>query len=324
MIIFVYGDNSYLAQQHVNKMRTKFVEQIDSSGMNLSEFHGQSGKIELGAVMQSVKTPPFLGEKRMVIVKGLLEDITTKPKGIPWVESLEKNPESTILILFDKISIAKLERNYIYKSLVGKKDVHSYSFPTMDDRKLYAWALTFAKEIKLSISGALLNGLVAMVGNDLWQLSSELKKLKGYSGEGEVTQGMINDLVSVNFHDAMFDLVDSISKGDPKIAFRMLKEQRLSGSADFHIFSMISRQVRLLLGARALLETDPYINKSDVAKELGVHPFVAQKTLAQSKNFKLNSLKVIHGMLFDFDKKMKSSQISVDVAIDRIIAEMMH
>ena len=323
MIIFVHGENSYLSLKHVEKMRTKFSATLDKSGMNLAEFPLSGKKIEIGSVMQSVQTPPFLGEKRMVIVKGLLEEVTTKPNAKPWVEALQKTPDTSIVILLNALPASKIQKNHLYKSLNDQDSVHVYDFPALQGSALTSWATEYAKELGLNIDRSLLNQIIGLVGADLWQLSGELEKIAAYADGKAVTPEMISQLVRANYEDAMFDFVDAVSQKNTQRALGLLHAQRESGSSDFHLFAMLARQIRLLLGARTVLDRNPNAGKAEVASEMGLHPFVAQKTLAQARSFDSASLILLHGMLESFDQKMKTGGIAAGIAVDRLVVEML-
>ena len=51
------------------------------------------------------------------------------------------------------------------------------------------------------------------------------------------------------------------------------------------------------------------------------HPFVAKKTLAQTKNFKTDGLKNIYQQLLNIDLKLKTSQVDPQVLFDLLIVK---
>lgn len=320
MLIFVFGENVFSASEYVASMRAKFIDKFDKSGMNLVEF--EPAKITLGDAMQAIASPPFISPKRMVILHGLLGEITRKAEIEPWIESLAKIPESTITILFDQIDIQKAQKHLLYKSLSVKPDVHTYPFPALLGSKLTAWAKSYSQKINLNISDQLLHKVVGLVGNDVWQLSLELQKLAAFASTQPVNDEMIANFVKANFEDQIFEFIDAVAQGQTERALKLLGEQRLAGSTDHHLFAMLARQVRLLLSATDVLERNPNATKSDIAKELDVHPFVAQKTLTQARRFNLAQMKRLHRLLFDLDLKLKRSQVKADVAVDRVVAEL--
>ena len=317
MLIIVYGDNGFLASRKVKELREHFVSKFDASGMNVAEFDG--AKATLGEVMQAVQSPPFLSEKRMVIVRDLLTTASTKADAKPWIEALERIPESTIVLLADSISSKKGVKHALVKEYEGLEGTHVYPFEELLGVELTSWAARHAKEIGLDIDRLRLQKVAGMVGSDLWQLSGELEKLAAYSGGEKVTAAMIELLVRTNVDDQMFALMDAVSAGDARKTLSLLEDERLFGAAEGQLFSMLARQVRLLLGVRDLLDGNPAITKQDVASELGVHPFVAQKTLAQARGFSAAKLEHLHTLLYKLDRLIKRGGVGMDVAVDRVV-----
>lgn len=320
MIIFIYGEDSYSASQRLKAMKDRFVEKFDPSGMNVIEFSDRT--LEIGSIAQSIQSPGFLSAKRMVIVRGLLAKITKKPDAKPWLEQLSKAPADSILILFDPTSEKKIEKNEIYKQLLKLEDVHAYACPALVDEELTKWAMNESGRIGLKIGARQLDKVIGLVGSDLWQLSGELAKLAAYANGHSVDENMIDLLVKANFEDRMFDFIDAVAQKQTKRALALLDDQRQSGSTDFHLFGMLSRQVRLLIGARDVLDQNPRATKQDVADALGVHPFVAQKTLSQARAFSSDQLHGLHDRLFDFDRRVKTGGASMDIVVDRVVAEL--
>lgn len=320
MIIFIYGEDSYSASERLKSMRDRFCEKFDASGMNVVEF-GKS-KLEIGEVAQAVQSPGFLSPKRMVIVRNLLSQITKKPDAGPWVEQLKKTPEDTIVILFDETSEKKIEKNEIFKQLTKTSGALSYSHPLLSGSALSSWAVNFAKKLNLSITRNQIERIVALVGGDLWQLSSEFEKLAAYASGSPVNDEAIDLLVKANFEDAMFDFVDAVALKQSKLALDLLESQRAAGSTDFHLFAMLARQIRLLIGARDVLDRNPRATKQDVADALGVHPFVAQKTLGQARQFTGERLTWLHGRLYEFDRAAKTGGGDMATFVDLLVAGM--
>ena len=65
-----------------------------------------------------------------------------------------------------------------------------------------------------------------------------------------------------------------------------------------------------------MLDENPRATKEEFANTLDIHPFVAQKALAQARGFSLEHLKAVHELLFEFDVQMKSGGIDADLAVD--------
>lgn len=320
MIIFVYGEDGFRAQEKVRVMKKKFQEKFDASGMNLAEF---SDKAKVGEVAQSVQSPPFLGEKRMVVLKDLLASLTKKADYEPWLTIFESVPESTILIFYETMAPKKLEEHAVYKALASGAETHAYPFPILEGAALTRWVQERAKTSGAAFDRESVQGLVARVGSDLWQMDNEIGKLGAFASGGTVAKEMVDELVRASFEDQIFALVDAVAKRDAASTIRLLEEERLSGATDQYIFSMLARQVRILLGARSLLEERDRVTKDEVAREMSLHPFVAGKALAQARQFKMAELQTLHDMLFELDQGSKNGKVNAELAVDLIVSNML-
>jgi DNA polymerase-3 subunit delta len=318
MLIFVYGADSYSAGKQVEEMRKKFKEKFDPSGMNLAEFTATKSGLDFGPVAQAVTSPPFLGQKRMVIVKDLLGVLKKADVG-PWMDLFGGVPESTICIVWDKEKEPAIEKHEIFKKNKGGKDVHAYIHAEMDAMAAQVFARTFVKANGLAIEPGVLQEVVAMAGTDAWSLASELSKLAARANGAPVSREMVQMLVRANADDQMFALMDAVAAKDARKALALLAEERQFGAEDMQLFAMLSRQIRLLCAVRGLLDADGRISKQEVADALGIHPFVAQKTLSQAKSFSSDALQSLEETCFSFDRKMKRGGISMEMAVDRLV-----
>ena len=320
MLIFVYGENTYASLQKLSTLREHFVQKHDPSGMNVSEF--VVGKSKLGEVMAGIQAPPFLGAKRLVIVKGLCETYSTKKDAKEWIEAFERIPESTVVAVWDRVSVKKMVRHAMIKAYADKQDVHQYAFSSLEGSQLQSWAADYAKQLELQIDRSLLMMIVSRVGSDLWQLSGELAKVAAYMNGAPATQEVVDLLVRTNSDDQMFALMDALSAGQTKRVLELLRSQRQFGTADHQLFAMLSRQVRLLLSVRDLIDQRGSVSKQDVAGALSLHPFVAQKTLSQAQRFSKEQLLHMQTLLYRLDRLIKRGQVDAELAVDRAVVGM--
>jgi DNA polymerase III subunit delta len=323
MLIFIYGDDSFRVQEKVLTMKNAFAEKFDQSGMNLDIFPEEGKiKLEMGNILQSVCSFPFLGTKRMVIVRDLIANTKT-PEVKDWEQGLVRAPESTIVILWETLEPKALEKKPLFKALSEHSEVHLYPLPELIGRELDDWVVKRIGGHGGKIEQRALRTLVERVGADLWQMNAEIEKLVSYANGSEISVETVEGLVQASFEGQIFALVDAVSKKQTKEALRLLSEERWSGANDFYLLSMLARQVRLLIGARYCLDKNSGISKQGLAEELGVHPFVASKMLVQARAFSFEQLKEVHDLVFKFDGMMKTGRIGADLAVDLIAVDLM-
>lgn len=316
MLICVYGEDSYRVSQKVRQLRVSFKEKFGD--INLSEF---DAKAPAGEVLSAIRSGGLLSPKRMVVISGLVEHVKAAEVKT-WEGALCETDADAIIVLHETISAKDFENAPLCKALKDAKDRHDYAFEKLSSRDLERWIVHELKDMGAEIDREALRDLIASVGGDTWQMAQEMNKLAAYAGGGVISSNMVAELVHGNFESKIFDFMDAMSQKRAHDAVRFLERERASGSENGYLQQMLLRQVRLLLGARSLLDQNPSIQKADVAKELGVHPFVAQKSLAQARNYKLEDLIRAHDLLFEYDQKTKQG-LDSGLAVERVMMEMM-
>ncbi|MFZ2681729.1 MAG: DNA polymerase III subunit delta [Patescibacteria group bacterium] len=319
MIIFIYGDDALRVKERVAEMRQKFVDKFDVSGMNVDELVSRDGlHVERGAMIGAAQASPFLSEKRMVVIRNLASSLK-KAEAKAWVDGFSRTPESTILVFADAVPAATLEKSELFKALKALPDVHAYPLPQLEGAELSAWALSRAGVHGASVSPSVLSVLLNRTGNDSWKIDAELQKLSAYAHGEAITGAMITELVRVESHADIFGFMDALASGQPARALRQLAEEREAGADEFQLFGMLLRQIRLLIQARDVLDGNPRAQKQDLADNLGIHPFVAQKLLTEVRSWPAEKLEKLHGLAFGLDKSMKLGLTS-GIAVDRLVS----
>jgi len=320
MLIFVFGEDQFNAKEKVRVMREAFLNKFDASGTNVVEFPLQNQKkFDIGQIAQAVQSLPFLATKRMVIVKGLLSEVTRKPESKPWIEIFENIPESTIVILFDEIGSSKAQKHAIVSTLKSGDGVHEYIFEAMSEPKAIKWVSDEAQQRGLQISPALSRNFVMMAGVDTWMLSLELDKLSAYCKGRNATQEDLDLLVRPSADDQLFVFLDALSQRNEKRIKELLEQQRLFGTPSAQLFGMLVRQIRLLISASDYFEQNPGSNQKDLADAIGMHPFVAKKLTDQQKHFSKVELIKIQKDMMESDIYVKTGVLSADQAVDLCI-----
>lgn len=323
MLIFIYGDDTFRVQEKVKQMKEAFKVKFDPTGLNTAEYPTQNKpKLEVGEVMGAVRSLPFLGTKRMVVVRDLISN-TKKTDMDVWEQGFKQTPDSTIVVFWEMLEPKELEKKPLFQALKDRVETHVFSFPELEGAQLQRWVSDRVEARGGSMSVAALSALAERVGGDLWAMDHEISKLVAYAGGAEISRTMVDELVPMSFEEKIFELMDAVSQKRKADAIRMLHNERLAGSDDHYLLTMLGRQVRILLGARALLDENPRATKETLAAALGIHPFVAQKALAQAKGFSLAHLKTVHDLLFEFDQQLKTGQVTADMAVDLAAVRMM-
>jgi len=323
MIIFLYGEDTYRSSQKLNQIKAKFLKEVDSAGLNLTTLDG--AKLKFEEFNQQVKAAPFLARKRMVIIKNLISENKSKEIQKEVVELLNQTDQDSkdenILVFWESTDHSKSKsKNALWERLAKEKLAEE--FKPLSSVQLNNWVKKEIEKQEAKIDSQAIAFLAATVGNDLWQMSNEITKLINYCQGKPITLADIENLVKAKFDDNIFNLVDALGTNNKKLALKLMSDQFNLEADEMYLLSMLIRQFRILLEIKDLINERPKITKDLIAKELQIHPFVAQKALWQVKNFTLDKLKQIYQMLLDLDLKLKTSQAKPKVLFDLFIAQI--
>jgi DNA polymerase III subunit delta len=314
MIFFFYGDNSFLAQQKINALKDKFKNTIDPSGHNIQYLDGEN--LSIDDFFKTVSASGFLASKKLVTIRNIFQNKNLKKFQDCLIAYLEKQQDSVaenyLIFWEDNKADAKTK---LFKTL--KKFKYTEEFKVLLPNKLILWAKQQFQNFQKDIAPDALETLLSYIGNNLWQLDQEIKKLINFSQTNLITDEDVKSLIQAKANDNIFSLVDAIGRKDKAQSLKLLEEQLTSGSNAIYILTMVIRQFRLLLKIKIL--SARIKNNFALAQTMKIHSFVAQKTLAQSKLYSLEELKAIYQKLLLLDEKLKTSAWSEKIILTQMI-----
>ena len=326
MIIFLYGADTYRSHEKLNKLREKFSREIDKSHLNLSVLDGE--KLTFEEFYKSVSAAPFLATKRMIIVKNLISKNKSK-KIFEEIADYIKNKDMSqenIIVFWEEEGQSKkhgargIKKNILFDLL--KKEKYMQEFLPLEEWKLTKWIKEEIKKEGGTFEEKTVQLLIALAGNDLWQMHQEIEKLISFKKNRPITQEDINLLVSGKIKSNIFNLVDAMGTKNRKSALRLLNNELISGTSVIQLLGMIVRQFRILLEIKETLKNDSQISKREISLKLNLHPFVAQKALEQARNYTLGELKNIYKKLLSIDIKTKTTSLDPRALFNLFIAEI--
>lgn len=320
MIFFLYGPDTFRSREKLKELKKKFLFEVDESSLNLTILDGSSLDIE--EFNKAVATPPFLARRRMVIVENLISSYSDQDLIKQVLEILNKKDLiRDILLIFIETDNFKKD-NLLFKRLVKEK--YAQEFDLLRDNELKNWLRAEVKKRGGKISAEAIEKLISLIGNDLWQMDSEVDKLIAYVDLKAIEEKDVEELVKGKFDDNIFHFIDALATKNTQLAHQLLADQFNSGANELYILTMLIRQFRILLQVKEMAGEKRYLAKNEVATELEIHPFVAQKAISQTRNFSLEKLKSIYGQLLDTDVKIKTNYASLPVLFDLLLSKIMN
>ena len=318
-----HGDDDLRIEEEVNKMRARMGD-TPNADLNTTELDGATS--DAAEVLASASAYPFLADKRLVIVKGMLAHITRKGAGETGKKAVErlaadlpKLPEYSRLVFCERERLP--ETHKVVKT--ARDDANGYEKFFDAPKDSTQWIVKRASDqYNAQIEPQAAAALASVTIGDLRRADNELLKLVSYVGDSRPIRESDVELLTPYVAEAtMFQLADAIAEGRGGAALEMLARLREQQEDVFGIYAMIVRQFRLLLLAKEHLASGGYTNT--LGDVLGTRSsFVVEKVAKQSRSFDLAQLETIYRKLQDYDVQMKTGKIEPKLALDLLIGTL--
>lgn len=337
MIRILHGDNDFGIDESVREMRASLGE--DAAESNTIEFEGRNFKP--GEVEAAARTVPFLADRRLVLVRGLLRRLDTtnatrEREGAAaaqmstsgwdkFGEMLAGLPDTTELVFIDTFPTGpngKLKDNGgAIRALKSSDKLNISVFSTPRGRAVGDWIRARVLSEGVQASPSAIARLTDLVGPNLRLLDQEIRKLSLYVGDRVIQPDDVEIMVAPVREANIFAAVDAILERRPGMAMRALYQLLDDGASVQYILTMLTRQTRMLILARHLRERG--VDEGEIGNRIGLRvAFALRKTLEQAVRFSHEYLAEAHRSLGEADLSYKSGQVRDRVALEMVVARL--
>jgi len=317
-LFFLFGNDEFAISRRLKDFESDFNDPT-SADMNTARLDART--VSDNDLNNALNAMPFLAKRRLVLLANPSAKYNNASSRKKFLEFIEKTPDTTRLVMYESVEPRDADKHWLVKwAEKNDKSVQAKAFMLPRLKDMAGWIVNETKNQGGQIELRAAEMLKDMVGVDTRQAGMEIAKLLAYVNWARpVTSVDVEAVCIVTSQQSVFDFVDALSNGNGKVAQHLL--HRLLESEDlFALWGMVVRQFRLLIQAREIL--DGRGNKDDVARALGVHPFVAEKTTQQAARFSIESLESIYRKLLRIDEGVKTSQMTLDLALDTLVVEL--
>lgn len=308
------GEEDYMIEFYTNRISKELFEGQDAM-MNLDTFDHETKDIQ--GVLDSMETLPFFAPKRIVVLKhmGLFES-KNKNKAEAILNQLKRTGETTVCIIIE----AKVDkRSKLYKYVAKEGYVHEFGY--LEERELIRFIARRLKRSGKKIGQSSATYFIQTVGYELNHVVKEIDKLIDYCMEEEVIEiSDIQQVCTVHLESRIFALVDAIGMKNREEALRLYQDMMALREPETRILFMISRQLSLIYQAKILSEQRQ--TSQQMAKELKVPGFVANKLVQQSRHFTMDDLELALSSLVDAEYAFKSGGLELKTSIELLILQL--
>lgn len=288
--------------------------------MNQAKFAGE--RVDVDAFIDMANTLPFLSDARCILVEDsgwfkLGKNEQSKGKGEKsqtLLQAMVHFPKSTYVIFVER-NVDK--RSALYKQIAKLGYVATLNHPSRE--QMTDWVLRRLHQNGKKITHGNMNLFLDYVGDDLERVGNELDKLMAYTLDKDVIlQEDIERITSVNVENRIFEMVEDIALGRMERAVRKFRDLMDLKVSPFLIMNLIARQFNQMLFIKSMFDRN--LSDEDMAKKLGVRPFVIGKLMTAAKRYSIERLKEILEQILDLEMYSKNGEMDADNACMLMIA----
>ena len=205
----VKGDDASLVAQEVRALLAEVVGDLDHALVVEEIGGGQGEELNVGAVVDACLTPPFLVDRRVVVVREAGRLLTADVPRL--VEVVESPLPSTVLILVGGGGTVPAP---LIKSVKAAGQIIDVATSKAGERK--AWLHDHLRGAPVKLEPAAADLLAAHVGEDLGRVEGLLGALSAAYGEGaRISAEDLDPYLGEQGNVPRYELTDAIDKGDP-------------------------------------------------------------------------------------------------------------
>ena len=310
----VRGDDASVVAQEVRALLVEVVGDLDHA-LAVEEIGGGAGdELSVAAVVDACLTPPFLVDRRVVVVREAGRLLTADVPRL--VEVIEDPLPTTVLVLVGGGGTVPAP---LVKAVKAAGQIVDVTTSKAGERK--AWLHEHLRGAPVKLEPAAADLLAAHVGEDLGRVEGLLGALSAAYGEGaRVSAEDLAPYLGEAGNVPRYELTDAIDRGDPGRALVVLHRMlEAGGLAPVQVLATLHGHFSNMLA----LDGDDIGDERDAAAVLGAAPFVAKKALEQSR--RLGSARIAEAINLvaaaDLDVR-GASGLDPDVVIEILVARL--
>ncbi len=353
MIVLIHGPVELLRAEALAEQAKACGDDPELVDLNTTRLEGKTATP--ADLENACGTMPFLAERRLVIVDGLLARLAAPAKGkakaaeaaigagsSPSDEPTDEDgpspevmkgqakaflayfdqvPDFTLLVLIEEdVAAGQAFRKLQELSRDGRAKIITCEKLRRND--LPTWIRTRAQMRKVSLDGAAVMDLAEFVGDELRQLDQELIKLGDFAHGRTVTREDIRRLVPATRVASVFDLVDALGSGNAALAGKLMTHALdVDGEPPLRLLAMIARHYRALLQLKAMQAQG--VKQPEIARNLGIFEWKMAGMINQANRHSFARLEGALEKMLQADESIKTGKLTDREAMDVLLAELL-
>jgi len=320
-IYLFFGKEAFL---HTETMRLLEEHSISETERDFNFSIYDMDETEIDRAIEDAETLPFLGERRVVIVKNPYFLSTEKKKekiehNLKKLESYLEEPAPFSILAFFAPYEKLDERKKVTKLL--KKNATVVELNSFTEQETVSWIKELAEQEEVQIEQAAIKKLIDLTVGNLMIISSEMQKLCTFVGKGNtIMETDVKKLVARTLEQNVFELIDYVVQKKKGEALQLFYDLLKTNEEPIKILSLLASQFRLIYQVKQLVHTG--YSQPQIASTLKVHPYRVKLANIKAKLFQNEELSYIMKQLAEADYEMKTGKMDKQLVLELFLLKL--
>ena len=283
------GEETFLMEEALTALKTALG---DEALTNFQAFNGDES-IRVEDLVGLCNTLPFLGEKRLIILRNVQK---LPAKALAEIGAYCRNPLATTTLVMTVEGQPPKSNDTLFKHLPDT--VLQQRFDPLKGPEIVTWVQARAKAQRKTIDKEAAALLAELTGGHTWFMASEIDKLCLYVGErASISRADVEYLVMKTAESSVFAFQDALFERR-KEALARLTELEAAGIEPLEALAMLENHVidhvKVLLGGNW--------------KWRPIHPFVVKKITGRKSLWKAEDLSALLADIRAIERAVKTGR----------------
>jgi DNA polymerase III subunit delta len=328
-IYLLYGEDAFSRDEAVQTLKDR-MRALPAGEHNLTELSGTDATV--ANLRLAADALPFLADRRMVLVRGLLARLSGRGGGRrprtarskdagpdelqALIDYLPNVPQSTSVVFVEDGRINADP----FAALIPRGRGMVREYPR--EQNVANWIRGRARQHDIDIDESAVRELAMLGSSDLRRLDSELRKLAAYAAGRTLVRADVQTLVTGREMN-VWALLDALAERRLDRALRALHALYSQGESPEALLGRdVAPHMRRLMVAREYLDASRDERARVDVAALGVNPATLAKWTEQASAFTSSELQRALELLLELDRQIKWGETSPDIALELAIVQL--
>lgn len=321
-LLLIHGPEPLLIDELLERLAAAVLGDPVSAAWNREVLYANAATPE--AVVSAGLALPLFGGRRLVLVRGISE-VPAKP-----IERLRAAidgarrasggwPAEGTTVLF---VAGELDRRAAALKLVGE-GVDAVEVRPPTGRAVVGWLRDRARSADLDLAPQAAEALIALVGEDLGRLASEIEKAALFAGdERRVTEEVVRALAGESRVRQYWELTQALEDGDRTRALAVLDRLLVAGEEPTVLLARVAEYVRDLWRVQAGLAARQDARQIAALLPRRRPPFAVERLMSRAEAVRPEGLAAAVRGCFEAERRLKSGGGEARALLTTLVADL--